>query len=82
MRDIVQYAQKGSCFYAECNEIDSETYGNIKEFCKLKVFSGYPPEYSIIISAKNEIRYLTIGGIIGNLFPAKSRQNFGYQLEF
>ncbi|MDD3045795.1 MAG: hypothetical protein PHF33_10095 [Candidatus Delongbacteria bacterium] len=82
MKDHVQFGQKGSCFSAECYEINAETYGEVKEFCKLKVFSGYPPEYSIIISAKDEIRYLTIGGIIGNIFPVKSRQNFGYQLEF
>ncbi len=82
MKNTVEYGQKGSCFYAECAEINEGTYRDIREFCKLKVFSGYPPEYGIIISARDEIRYLTIGGIIGDLFPVKGRRNFGYQIEF
>jgi hypothetical protein len=82
MKNTVEFGQKDSCFLAECVEINAETYSEIKEFCKLKVISGYSPEYGIIISAIGEIRYLTIGGIIGNLFPLNYRRNYSYQLEF
>lgn len=82
MKSTVIFGQKGSCFSADCSEIGNETYAQIKEFCKLRMMSGYPPDFSIIISSDSEIRYLTIGGVAGDMFPVRSRQNFSYQLEF
>jgi len=82
MKNMVKFGQKGSCFLAECDEITAETYNEIKEFCKLKVLSGYSQESGIIISAKDEIRYLTLGGIAGNFFPLHYRQQYSYVLEF
>lgn len=82
MNNRVKFGQRGTCFIAECADVTAETYNEIKEFCKLKVFSGFSAGSGIIINARNEIRYLTLGGIAGNDFPLESNKQCSYMLEF
>lgn len=82
MNGRVEFFQKGSCFHAKCERIDSETYGEVKEFCRGKIISGYEPGTGIIISSDDEIRYLTIGGIMSDHFPLEYSKCCSYMLEF
>ncbi|MBN2857688.1 MAG: hypothetical protein JXN63_04735 [Candidatus Delongbacteria bacterium] len=82
MNKRVEFFQKGSCFYAKCIRIDSETYGDVKEFCREKIISGYDPGSGIVIDSADEIRYLTIGGVSSNFFPLEYGKNCSYMLEF
>lgn len=82
MNGQVEFFQKGSCFYAKCVRIDSETYGAVKEFCRQKIISGYDPGNGIVIDSADEIRYLTIGGINTDHFPLEFGNRCSYMLEF
>lgn len=78
----VEFFRKGTCFYAKCRSIDSEVYGSVKEFCREKILSGHEPGTGIIIDSDDEIRYLTIGGIMSDHFPLRYSGNCSYMLEF